>query len=295
MKTTQFLLLPLLAAILLFAFKPNPADEEAAIKAVIERETETYFKGDLAARNACLTQGASLLSMWADPNGMTLQQGFDAIKKDAEQSFKDNPGPVKLQVAKTNWNIKVAGNVAWATFDQLATFDAAPGFVSNNKEIRCLEKTGGQWRITAISSMETYQVDSPENRAKIQQVCTNETQAWLDADMEKWATTHTQSNDDCLSWNTPDGNFANVMGWQAIKAAVDENAKTLAKSYDKLHNSNFHYVFKGNSAFVSYDQVLTNQAGVPHKSKEHRYLVFNPWAGGWKIQSVLAFHEQNPK
>jgi hypothetical protein len=35
------------------------------------------------------------------------------------------------------------------------------------------------------------------------------------------------------------------MGWQAIKAAVDENAKTLAKSYDKLHNSNFHSLLSG--------------------------------------------------
>lgn len=294
MKKTIYLL-PVLALLAFAAFKPKSADEEAAIKAVIERETETFFKGDLAARNACLTQDASLLSMWADPNGVTLHQGFDAIKKDAEQSFKDYPGPVKLQVAKTNWNIKVAGNVAWAIFDQQATFDDAPGFVSNNKEIRCLEKTGGRWRITAISAIETYRVDSPENREKIQQVCTAETQAWLDLDLEKWAATHTQSDADCLSWNTSEGNFTNVMGWQAIKTAVDENAKTLAKSYDKLHNSNFHYFFNGNSAFVSYDQILTNQAGVSHKSKEYRYLLFNPWDGGWKIMSVLAFHEQNPK
>lgn len=294
MKKTVYLL-PVLALLALAAFQPKSANEEAAIKAVIERETETFFKGDLDARNACLTQDASLLSMWADPNGVTLFQGFDAVKKDAEQSFTAYPGPVKLQVAKTNWNIKVSGNVAWAIFDQQATFDDAPGFVSNNKEIRCLEKTGGRWRITAISAIETYQVDSPENREKIRQVCTAETQAWLDLDLEKWATTHTQSDADCLSWNTPDGNFATVMGWKAIKAAVDENAKTLAKSYDKLHNSNFHYAFKGNSAFVSYDQVLTNQAGVSHQSKEYRYLLFNPWDGGWKIQSVMAFHEQNPK
>ncbi len=294
MKRTIYIL-PVLALLAFAAFQPKSANEEAAIKAVIERETETFFKGDLDARNACLTQDASLLSMWADPNGVTLFQGFDAVKKDAEQSFTAYPGPVKLQVSKTNWNIKVSGNVAWAIFDQQATFDDAPGFVSNNKEIRCLEKTGGRWRITAISAIETYQVDSPENREKIRQVCTAETQAWLDLDLEKWATTHTQSDADCLSWNTPDGNFATVMGWKAIKAAVDENAKTLAKSYDKLHNSNFHYAFKGNSAFVSYDQVLTNQAGVSHQSKEYRYLLFNPWDGGWKIQSVMAFHEQNPK
>ena len=48
-------------------------------------------------------------------------------------------------------------------------------------------------------------VFAQKNEEAIKKVCLAETQAWLDQDVEAWAATHLQSDQDVLTWNNSDG------------------------------------------------------------------------------------------
>lgn len=279
----------LLLSFLLFAGLHAGAQtnaEEAAVKAVIARETESYFAANLEQWSATRTHTENSLNIGHESGSAGITRGWKQELADAAW-VKEFPDGIKISVERTNWNIRVSGNVAWATYDQALS---VPQFGVKNRrttEIRCLEKTGGQWTITVLTYTATQKFDTPEELEAIKKVLRDETQAYLDADTAKWSAQHLQDENETLVWNNADGTFGYTVGWASISVDMATDFSKRGKYTDKLSIDNFKFTVRGNLAFVMYDQMLTASDGKISKSREHRVLV---WQNGqWKIQAVMAY------
>ncbi len=125
----------------------------------------------------------------------------------------------------------------------------------------------------------------------IEKACIAETQAWLDNDMDAWAATHLQSEQDMAIWTNPDGTVDQFLTWKTIGDTFREWAKTSTKSENKFVDENFQFTIHGDMAFVTYDQTMTQPDGKIAKSHEQRLLIST--GGGWKIQTVMAFYQMD--
>jgi hypothetical protein len=120
------------------------ADEEAAIKAVIEKETATWRAGDIKGHADC----------WhAQPYSRILMSSLDGTVRDVTVAFIVNPTPGIMgdggNSVNTNYRIRINGDTAWSSHDQETT--AKDGTKSYTYEVRMLEKVNGAWKIVGAS------------------------------------------------------------------------------------------------------------------------------------------------
>jgi Domain of unknown function (DUF4440) len=143
----------------------------------------------------------------------------------------------------------------------------------------------------ALALLLVLPVFSQSKEDAIKKVCIAETQAWLDADLNAWAATHAQHENETAVFTNPDGTFSSLVGWDNIYKAIKAGAATAKKSDDKLSDENFSYIIQTDMAFVTYDQTLTATDGKVLKSRENRSLILKD--GQWKIVAVLAFYDNS--
>lgn len=154
MKKSIFLLLSLV--LLLSSCQDNAQTaEQAAVKEVIARETEMFCALNMEKWSATRTQSENNLTISANSGGINITRGWQKELAAAAAAFKDSEKDAKMQVERTNWNIRVSGNVAWATFDQYLNIPQFGIKDSRTVQIRCLEKTGGLWTISVLNYTDT--------------------------------------------------------------------------------------------------------------------------------------------
>ena len=287
MKNHLLLSLLLLASLHLLAQTPALGPEETAVKAVIERETEVFAAGNLEKWSATRTHTENSLTISQGPGSTSITRGWKQQLADAAW-VKDFPGGVKISVERTNWNIRVSGNVAWATYDQTLSAPQIGLKDRRTTEIRCLEKTGGQWTITVLTYTEILPpADTTEVQEAIKKVLREETQAYMDADIAKWTALHSHDENETAIWNNSDGTYGGFVGWAGLEAWATDDFSKRGKYTDKLAYDHYKFTVMGNMAFVAYDQTATTADGKAIKSREHRVLVRQD--GQWKIQACLIF------
>lgn len=149
----KFLLLPFAALLLVCFFAFEPANENDAIKAVIEKETTSYLNRDLTAWATCFAQDDNTVYIGAMASGPYYVEGWKNLQADAETEKAKNPGPFKHKITRTNMRISQCEKIAFVTFDQSVSFDGVQG-TTDSKEIRCMKKLKGKWKIVASSFAE---------------------------------------------------------------------------------------------------------------------------------------------
>ena len=156
----KFLLLPFAALLLVCFFAFEPANENDAIKAVIEKETTSYLNGDLAAWATCFAQDDNTIYIGAMKSGPYFVEGWKNLQQDAETEKQKNPGPFKHKITRNNMRISQCEKIAFVTFDQIVSFDGVQG-TTDSKEIRCMKKIKGKWKIVASSFAEKTSTVTP--------------------------------------------------------------------------------------------------------------------------------------
>ncbi|GAB3856016.1 hypothetical protein GCM10028822_27760 [Hymenobacter terrigena] len=123
--------------------RPVAADETAAIKHLLERESATWRAGDVAAHAAC----------WhVTPYSRILVSTADGKFLDVPPAQMLAPSPSMGQggtSVNTNYHINITGSTAWVSHDEEST--ARNGQKSYSTEIRLLEKVDGQWKLVGQS------------------------------------------------------------------------------------------------------------------------------------------------
>ena len=134
----------LLAALWVVVGCKAPVDDEAAIKAVLERESATWRAGDVAGHAACWHLQPYSRILVSLPNGKTIDVPPQAII---------NPTPADMDLGSkavnSNYKIGINGNTAVVSHDETST--APDGKKSLSYELRVLEKIKGEWKLVAQS------------------------------------------------------------------------------------------------------------------------------------------------
>lgn len=123
--------------------------EEESIKKVIIDETESYSKQDIETWRNCLTKSSKMAYVYGMPDGSTgAVIGYENIEKMMLEFLKENSQSTYITKKREDWNIKINGDMAWATYKEISVID---GQESEAQEIRVLEKIDGNWKLGLIS------------------------------------------------------------------------------------------------------------------------------------------------
>jgi hypothetical protein len=131
--------------------------EKEAIKAVIEKESNSHLARDNDRHNECFVQDDRLIVLGSADGILYYSKGWSEISLIYEGIYAELPDPVTDIYQYTNYNIEVNKASAWAVYDQIA-HDAEGEFLANHKSTRFLEKVDGEWKLIYLSF-----IDIPSN------------------------------------------------------------------------------------------------------------------------------------
>jgi hypothetical protein len=133
----------------------------------------------------------------------------------------------------------------------------------------------------------THSYSQTADEQAIKKVCMAETQAYVDFDYAAYAAYHVQGANDQLAWNTPDGSFGSLSGWEAISKDIKDYFQTAKKKNLKLLSDNYSFVIQGDMAFACYNASSQDTEGKTSLAKEFRTLL--KIKGQWKILAVEVY------
>lgn len=133
------------------------SNDEAAIKALIEKETKAFFEIDYATWKACWAHVPHAFWSFADTTDVNSFSGWTAINNGFANYFKTSrPSTAKIE---RKWHdMKIYSNGAYVRFTQLVRDDTdRPA----QEEVRVLEKINGQWKIVCVAVIAVQKDNEP--------------------------------------------------------------------------------------------------------------------------------------
>lgn len=124
--------------------------EKMAIKAVIEKETTSFFLTDYKGWMDCWAHVPYAYWSLTDSSGFNTFEGWKAIEIGFTDYFvTTKPSSTKFE---RKWHeIRIYGNGAYARYVQYATTD---GVTVVENQLRVLEKHDNQWKIVLVGVMQ---------------------------------------------------------------------------------------------------------------------------------------------
>ena len=124
--------LPAVAALLMFLGVGRPllaqnaeADE---VKRVIREETESYYRRDADAWKGTWVNDSSAIRTFITSGSYSVSLGWDRFGPGTLESLRKDPTPQAVQVDRTNYVLRIDGDLAWAEYDERTNFltDSVP-------------------------------------------------------------------------------------------------------------------------------------------------------------------------
>ena len=119
-------------------------EKEAIIK-VVQEEADSFYDRDIDRFLGIWVQDETLSRIDVGKNGYGYVIGWEEIEPTIRNFFENNPEPVTVNMIRTNYEIKVFKETAWATFNEQ---NGPDGRVQQKVEF--LEKVEGEWKIGYI-------------------------------------------------------------------------------------------------------------------------------------------------
>lgn len=142
--------------------------EKAAIRAVIAKETESYYKQDFDAWQSTYLDDPAFrkYGYWEGfPEKVQSHNGFEALKAEKKRQFEKNETLWQGSTEeRANENFRIFPEVAWYTFEQYSYEKGTRKFLGKSLETRILEKHDGAWKIAYLGYH--YLPDTTQNTAK---------------------------------------------------------------------------------------------------------------------------------
>lgn len=134
-----------------------PANDELAIKSLIEKETKAFFEIDRATWADCWAHEPYAFWSFADTTDVNSFTGWEAINKGFANYFKTSK-PSTAKIKRTWGDIRIYGNGAYARFTQHVDDDTERPL---QEEVRVLEKINGQWKIVCVTVIAVQKENQP--------------------------------------------------------------------------------------------------------------------------------------
>lgn len=128
--------------------------EKAAIKALIAKETESYYKQDFEAWKSTYLQTPAFrkFGYWEGYTEKVVSYiGFESLSTEKKAQFDSNETLWQGSTEeRTNENFRIATDMAWYTFEQYSYEKDTRKFLGKSLETRILEKENGEWKIAYL-------------------------------------------------------------------------------------------------------------------------------------------------
>jgi DNA-binding CsgD family transcriptional regulator len=131
-------------------------DDEAAIRRVLDEVHAAVWTKDFErfARHHVQADYARRWAWWL-PDTLVIKEGWEAIGERLARIMADPmmPDGVSTRVERENFNLRVEGNMAWVTFDQVSPTPPnwSVGIAGISREMRVLEKHDGEWKVAFVA------------------------------------------------------------------------------------------------------------------------------------------------
>jgi hypothetical protein len=133
--------------------------EKAAIIAVMEEETASYYASDFERWSATYLEDSTAIRMGSSKSGYSFTSGWESISANMKQTILNKREPVKE--VKNYKRIKVYEESAWVVFDNI--YVNSNGEATGNQLTTCfLEKHDDTWKIVfrnVVVGTTYYQAD----------------------------------------------------------------------------------------------------------------------------------------
>lgn len=128
--------------------------EKAAIRAVIAKETESYYKQDFEGWKSTYLQSPAFrkFGYWEGyPDKIAANIGFESLAAEKKAQFEADETLWKGSTEeRTNENFRISSDMAWYTFEQNSYEKDTRKFLGKSLETRILEKENGAWKIAYL-------------------------------------------------------------------------------------------------------------------------------------------------
>jgi hypothetical protein len=138
-------------------------DEKAAIKAVIEKETSSFFNLDRKGWEETWMQAPYAYWSYSDSTGTSFIEGWDVINKNFYEYFTTKVPNRQIDVAHQSNNIaiervwkdvRVYGTGAYVQYVQKVKDNNIHR--DETSQVRILEKKNGKWKIIYVAAIAKY-------------------------------------------------------------------------------------------------------------------------------------------
>lgn len=123
---------------------PKAADDEVAIKKVLDEQVAAMYAGDVAAIQKFYKDDPKAFHIMSGTTGEFMWRDNENIKSSLKTAKPRNATPVR-----SNYNIKIVGNMAMAHYDQNNTSN--DGKVRTEHNLHILERVNNEWKIIGSS------------------------------------------------------------------------------------------------------------------------------------------------
>jgi hypothetical protein len=162
MKTTvKFSLSTLLTffALTLATAQPN---DIAAIKAVIARETQSFFSVDRKNWEDCWWNVPYAYWSYSDSTSTSYIEGWEGLTKTFASYFK-TAKPSNAEIINEWIEVRVYGNGAYVRFVQKIKDEIEHDETS---QVRVLEKKDGKWKVVCVDATARYAKTNPDSKVR---------------------------------------------------------------------------------------------------------------------------------
>ena len=133
------------------------ANQEDAIRRVIEQETEAFINNDSTLLFSLYADDEITQSVWNQQDGSyAVLKGKDEIRNNYLAVFKKKPAKsVMPELARTNWVFKhLSDEYAWVNFNQRIT--SKSGKISDCYEVRLMKKEKSGWKTVTVVALNDH-------------------------------------------------------------------------------------------------------------------------------------------
>jgi hypothetical protein len=162
MKTCKSFLLAGLLTLMISAVSAQDNKEIAAIKAVIEKETISFFNLNRKDWEDSWLHVPYAYWSYSDSTGTSFIEGWDGVLKSFDEYFRTHVPSRQIDVAhqsaqvkidRTWLSVRLYGNGAYVRYKQKVNDNIDHDETS---QIRILEKKDGKWKVVCVGAIAAY-------------------------------------------------------------------------------------------------------------------------------------------
>ncbi len=139
--------------------QPNDID---AIKAVIAKETQSFFSVDRKNWEDCWWKVSYAYWSYSDSTSTSYIEGWDGLNKSFDSYFK-TAKPSRAEIVNEWIEVKVFGTGAYVRFVQKVKDEIEHDETS---QVRVMEKKDGKWKVICVDAIARYAKTSHDSKVR---------------------------------------------------------------------------------------------------------------------------------